>query len=377
MIFLKIKNKEDLLTLNRNFVLSRLFFISLICLFSLNEGLNNSLLHFDSYHYTSIAFSGYTENMQYAFFPLFPIVIKVFNYLNLGLISIIIFNIFLSYLSTILVYKISKEVYKFKDNIVKNNLYFWLFSPISLFLIIPYTESLFIFLTIFCFYIYKTRNKPILTGIVLGLSVLTRSFGAMLFFAIFISLVVELYKSRGFKIKRLRLFIYIIKMYIPATILSCLYPIYMFIKKGDFLYFINVQFKYWYRVKANVFTAIYSEVVLTFNLKTHLYLRASNLFLTLFSIFIIIFMIYKLIKTKNKDYLLLCLYMTFCFISSFSTMRQDGLVYPTCSVYRYLFSLFPIYLVPKEKLFYKLLELLFLILNIIIIFAYCTENFLC
>jgi hypothetical protein len=70
-------------------------------------------------------------------------------------------------------------------------------SPLALFTSIEYTESLFLFFTVFAFYLFIQDKYHFAMGILLGLSVLTRNTGSLLFFAIFIGMVVRAVRDRN------------------------------------------------------------------------------------------------------------------------------------------------------------------------------------
>lgn len=375
MNLFKVNKKEDFIDISKAYIFSRIIFIGLLLLFSIPRGLDKNLLNFDIEHYLNIALDGYLNNSDYAFFPLLPLLMRFFDLFKVPTLGIVVLNLFLSYLTTIILYKIVKEIYNYDDKTVKNIILFWLFSPIALFTIIPYTEGIFIFLTMFTFYLYKIGKYPVLMGIALGLSVFTRSFGAMLFFSIFIVLFKDL--CENFKISFKKDFIYILNIYIPATFISIVYPIYLYIKKGDFLYFLNVQFSEWYRVKSNIFSMLIEDFKLIFNNETIILLSTINLMILFIVLFYTIIFFVKSIANKEEDSLILGLYTLFCFISCFSTMRVDGGTMASCSIYRYLLSLFPLYIYRKNDVMKSISLRIFIILNIIIILCFCLNIFLC
>ena len=53
--------------------------------------------------------------------------------------------------------------------------------------------------------------------------------------------------------------------YIPATIISCIYPIYLYFKTGNPLYFVDVQFEYWGKIATNIFTVFFKAGKIIFN----------------------------------------------------------------------------------------------------------------
>ena len=358
--------KEDFKNINKTFIISRIMYWLIFILFALMVGdIKNTILHFDVEHYMSIAIRGYAYDMQYAFFPMLPIIISFFNLFKIPIMGTLIFNFIISYLTTIIIYKISKDIYKYKDKQINNIINFWCFSPVALFTMIPYTEGIFIFLTVLTYYLYKSGKSPVLVGIVLGLSVFTRSIGAMLFFALFIVLFIDLLRNYKYKFKEK--FIYIIKLYIPATVISCIYPIYLYSQTGDFLYFASVQFTKWKRIKSNFLKMILVDFEIINKKNAISIVAILNSILLLSALFFICYLTYKYIKNKEMDSLLFLLYILFSLISFFSTMRYDGETMASCSIYRYIYSLFPLYLYKKGNIFTTVSKNIFIVFNFILI----------
>ena len=285
---------------------------------------------FDNEHYLNIAKNAYQFNYQYAFFPLTAILIKI-----LSPPGFIIINQLFVFLTGYLLYLLSKNIFQAKNPYFASLL--WLVSPISVFTGLFYSEALFVFLTLLAYYLYKNKKHYFALGVILGLSTLTRSLGSMLFTTIFIFMVLNMFKKKE-KFKN------ILITYIPATIISCLYPIYLFVKIGNPLYFVSVQFDYWSRISTNVFTIFFDSFKVLLKIPNLFYI--FNFGLT----FILIgYIIYSIIKhRRNKNYYDLYLYITLTIISICSTIRGTG--DPTTSFYRYLYGCFPIYFIlPQNK----------------------------
>lgn len=344
--------KEDLKYITKNYIFSRsivflLFVLSVMALlvFIENSPLNMEYLNkyykfFDIEHYVDIAKYGYTKNYQYAFFPLFPIIIRVFYKLNITFIGIVSFNLIIGYFTTLILFKIL-GIYDYKNEIKRKLIKFYLYSPITIFTIVPYTEGLFIFLTVITFYFYITKKNLYITGVLLGLCSMTRSFGAMLFFGIFIDFIVKLIKNKEFNLKN---FISVCKIYVPATLISIIYPTYLYVKLKNPLYFVDVQYLHWSRAKANFFLALYKEFEMMSKNQTTFILNVINLYLLLFSLHLLIRTIAYFYKNKKEGYIAMIIYLALTFFFTFTSMRDDGGVFPTCSMYRYFLGLFPIYL---------------------------------
>ena len=241
---------------------------------------------------------------------------------------------------------IGDKKFKYNDEECLWVVFLFFISPISIFTCMFYTVGLFLFLTIFAFYLYKCKKNYLILGITLGLSVMTRSLGSMLFFSIFIFMFIDV-------IKKKERFSNILITYIPATIISCLYPIYLYMETGDLLYFTEVQFLYWNRVSTNIFMILidsFRYLNMNFN-----FLYGLNYVLTAG---LVIYIIYVIIKNWcDKKYYEIYLYMIFSLIAICSTIRHTGDA--VTSYYRYIFGCFPIYfmILPKQKNLFVILFL--------------------
>ena len=261
---------------------------------------------FDNEHYLNIAKYGYLHNMEFAFFPLTPLLIRV-----LSKWGFIIINHIITFATGYLLYLLSKNIFKKEDTLFPTIL--WFISPISIFTCMFYSEGLFVFLTVLAYYLYKTKKNYLLLGITLGLSVLTRSLGSMLFFTIFIFMLISVFKKKE-KFKN------IIITYVPATIISCLYPIYLYTKTGNLFYFVDVQFEFWLRKKTTIVTIFFDSLKAL--LKNPNILFVINFGLTFAIIGLIIYLIWK--NRKNNTYYDLILYTTLTIISICSTIRTTA-----------------------------------------------------
>ena len=130
---------------------------------------------------------------------------------------------------------------------------------------------------------------------------------------------------------------------IPATIISCLYPIFLFFKTGNPLYFVDVQFEYWEKTGTNIFMIFIDAgkyLFSDFNISCFIdYLLVLFLF-----IYIFIFMIKN---RKEKKYWGMFLYFIFTLIAISSTIKEDPSA--VSSIYRYIFCCFPLYFMIKER----------------------------
>lgn len=319
-----------------------LFFITrfLFIIFSslTHNNINEIFMLMDSENYFHIANFGYDENKYFAFFPLVPLLIKIF-----GVIGIVIINNILTLISSIFIQK----------EFNKNAAILFLLSPIQIYCFIPYTESIFIFLSILSFYFYKNKNY-ILSGICLGLGVCDRSMMSMMFFTLFIFMCYKFYKKEC-------KFLDIIKMYIPATIISCFYPFYLFIKTSNWKIFVDVQYLNWDAEQSNIFRTIKNDII------SFIYQDTYGKYLIFLTYFTLILLLIVFIKYKNIDKELI-LYTFLTIVITFSTCKilyLEASFPPSTSYFRYFLSCFPLY-IALSKYKQKYIRLIFVIFQILI-----------
>jgi len=152
---------------------------------------------FDGVHYLRIAQNGYQDLYYQAFFPLFPLLIRIFNFFpRLGLdpqlyvdpsffyTGILLSNLFL-FLALVVTTKIIKE----KD-------YFWsvlflLSFPTAFYLGAVYTESLFL-LELLLFVLFLKKKKYLISGIIVAVASATRLVGIFLFPVLLIKVIKDI-----------------------------------------------------------------------------------------------------------------------------------------------------------------------------------------
>ncbi len=142
----------------------------------------NLFFNWDSGWYLSIVQHGYNfipgKESNVAFFPLYPLLVKIFSFYTDNQ-NIVIFtgyllsNIF-CLLACFYLYKLVKIDYS--ESIAFKSVLFLIIYPVSFFFSIFYSEGLFLFLIIATFYYARTRNWPMMA--VFGFFLpLTRSIG--------------------------------------------------------------------------------------------------------------------------------------------------------------------------------------------------------
>lgn len=330
------------------FLLSRLF---LIIFLIINKDLSILKLY-DSIHYVNMAKLGYTNPMLYAFFPLYPATIKILSFIipSYYISGALISNI-CSLLSIFILNELTKDRY---------NLWYilcFIFSPILAFTSIVYTESIFIFLTLLGYYLYK-KDKYFLSAIIVGLSCLTRNSGIILWGAIGLDMLYRLLMAKDKTIK----FKNIIIFGITALLIALIYPTYLYIKTGNFLEFISVQTEYWYRETGTIFDGIIKDIKVLIRKPdiVDIIVFLEN-WISLFLTLILGIKIFKKDKVAS-------IYTIVSLVAFSTTYRNIDYWYSLSSIslFRYIFNLFPIYIYlfdNKKESINKIIYMTFILLS--------------
>ena len=158
----------------------------------------SSWANWDGGHYLAIAKDGYQIWFQYAFFPLYPILIKLFSIFTSPLISGLVISNLSLFLAIYFFYKLVRLDFS-QQTAIKTITYFLVF-PTSFFLVALYSESLFLFLTIASFYFARQKNY-LYSNILAGFAVLTRPIGIL----ILAGITFEYFYQRNFKFKKVKI----------------------------------------------------------------------------------------------------------------------------------------------------------------------------
>lgn len=333
-----MKKESDFFNTLKLFLLSRIPCIFFFIIFRNIDFLNS----YDGQYYISIAKNGYFSQERYAFFPLYPLLIRLIKYIgipyNYG--GIIISNI-----STFLILYVIRKL--IKDNNKLNSYYLiFLFSPLLPFTTMCYTESIYILMSLLAFYYYK-KEDYFLSAIFTGLTFLTRNSGIILWGAIGIDMLYSYFKKKDIK------FISIIIFGLTSLMIGMIYPIYLYLKTGDFLYFYSTQSLYWSKKSGYLIFTFLADIKVLIN---HFSLSDFVFFLENWFIFGIA--IYVGIKVIKKD-LLSSVYILVS-LFAFTLVYRDPLVWqslPSISLFRYVLSLFPLFIYlpdifDKKKTYY-------------------------
>lgn len=145
--------------------------------------------NFDGTHFLNIVKLGY-KDFDYAFFPLYPLVIKIINLITLiePLYIGIIISLVSFFLAMVMIYKIVRI--DFNERTSNTALLLVSFFPLSFFYQSVYSDSLFLLLSVACFYSVRKGNW-LLGGVLGGLTCLTRLAGLALLPALLVEWILQ------------------------------------------------------------------------------------------------------------------------------------------------------------------------------------------
>jgi Gpi18-like mannosyltransferase len=286
---------------------------------------------FDGVHYIKLVKEGYLAGFSQAFFPLYPLLIKLLNFLvgnilTSGLIiSNLAFILFLSCLYQLL-------LFSFEKKIVEKTIKIYLFFPTSFFFNSLYTESLFVFLASLIFYFLK-KKKWLITSFLGGLASATRlvgiSFGLVL--------LVEWFRYQSRKDKKLVL--KGIGYFLCASWGFWAYLLFLRLKFNDPFIFIK-SMSLWQKNKLVFFGQTffrYFKMMFDFSLSLEKY------FLVIFEFLTASLFLYLLIDGFRK---LKLSFFVYSFFSLFIPLSSGTF----SSLPRYVLALFPLFAILAERL---------------------------
>lgn len=278
------------------------------------SGDRQSLNRWDSGHFLGIAENGYRFEFQYAFFPLFPLLINAFS--NIFNIPFIFSGVLVNFSSTILIifflYKLLEKEFK-KEIAIKSVVAFLLF-PASFFLLTPYSESVFILFVILSS-LFLQRKKYLFVSIFVILACLTRLAGVALIPAVLLEVYLIKKKTKD---------MYFLLL-LPLGLL--IYVSYLYINTGHPFYFLEAE-KYWKRD----LTIPGAGIVITIEefIKTQEFQKLIDLLFTIFGIGLVLRSI-KFLKPSFAMYGVISLLLPL-FTPTLSSMP------------RFLLPIFPIFI---------------------------------
>ena len=224
--------------------------VDVLALFSLEKDSKyvQSQIQWDGGHYLSIAKFGYLNSSDFAFFPLYPLIIKSLtavagNEIFWGLLaSNLSFFLFLVILNKFLTAKYSKKI-------AFNVFVTYLFFPSAFFATVYYSESLFLLLVSLFWYSMK-KKQYLLGAVFISLASLTRVIGSFLIISFFYNYFSRAKSSRSFSNKN------IIYPFLSAAGIV-IYMAYLFVSVGNPFEFHSAQ-ALWGRQVTDPITVIIS-----------------------------------------------------------------------------------------------------------------------
>lgn len=310
------------------FLLSRV----LLILFLLIKGDLSILELYDSEHYLMMAEKGYVTENLYAFFPLYPLIIRVILMIlpSTRIVGMVVSNV-CSFLSILVLHELTKE----KENV--GNLICLIFSPILAYMSMVYTESLFMLLTLLGYYLYK-KERYKLSGVVVGLSILTRNSGIILWGAIGLEMLIRYFgeKDQSIKFKNICLF------GIIGLGIGMVYPLYLYLETGNFLKFMTIQTEAWGRLSGMPWDCLINDLKVIFRGGKATF---GNVLIFLENWIFFGLVLIMAIKIFRKDKAA-SIYMIVSLIAFTITYRDINYwsTLASVSLFRYILNLFPIYL---------------------------------
>lgn len=191
-----------------------------------------SLSNWDGGHFLGIARFGYSEKFQYAFFPLYPLLIRLVNEVtNNFLYAAIFISISSSFLGIHLLYKLISL--DFDKKIGEKVILILIFFPTSFYFLTAYSEGLFFFLVVASFYFLRTK-KLFWATVFCSLASATRLAGL----ALVLALWVEILTLYGLSRKNWFVFL--------SPLGFLIYCWYLYQQTGDPIYFIYAE-THWQR----------------------------------------------------------------------------------------------------------------------------------
>ena len=146
------------------------------------------LANWDGRDYIDIAINGYQSQIQTSFFPLYPLLIHLLNYLVRSPLMSALLISWSAFVGSIYFYlKVVKLIYGIRDGVrAFEAVIFFVLFPTGVFLLAAYTESLFAFFSLATIY-FALQRQTIRAGIAMALATATHD--NSIFMIVFIGLL--------------------------------------------------------------------------------------------------------------------------------------------------------------------------------------------
>ncbi len=285
-----------------------------------------ALRNWDAGHFLGIAEFGYKDKFQYAFMPLYPLLIRSLSIIFKDyLFSAIFISLVSSYLAMSVLQKLIKL--EFKKKYAKKIILSIFLFPTSFYLLIAYSESLFFLFAVLFFFFYK-KKQYLYANLFAGMASVTRFAGISLILVLFLE---AFFFSRN--IKKTHLFISISPLLI--------YLVFLYSRTGNAFYFLTAQ-THWQREL--IFPTIPFWHTISKIASTPLYLQDLS------DIFNLVFVVLGLGLVLRSFRYLPARYSIYSFFSLSLALFSGSLV----SIPRFLITIFPIFItisLIKNRLF--------------------------
>jgi Gpi18-like mannosyltransferase len=189
---------------------------------------------YDSLVYLDVAKNGYSADYagsgNYGWFPLFPLLIRIFSVIGYDLSAFLVANV-ASFIAVIVLYYLVRE--ELDESRARKACFYLLLFPTAFYLTAMYTESLFIMLAISSFY-FARKEKWLFSGICGALAAVTRMQGVFIFLPVFYIYL----RKKGFDIRKIKpdfAFIWLIPLSLG------IFFSYLYFLTGDFFVQFRVQ----------------------------------------------------------------------------------------------------------------------------------------
>ena len=191
-----------------------------------------SFANWDGGHYIGIAEFGYTEKFQYAFFPLYPLLIRIiYSVTHDYLIAALAISISSTFIAINLLYRLIGD--NFDKGVAQKTISYLIFFPTSFYFLTAYSEGLFFLLVVSTFYFLRT-NRFFWATLAASLASATRLAGLAVVFA----LLMEVYATKGINKKNWYALL--------SSLGFVIYCWYLFTQTADPFYFVQAE-THWLR----------------------------------------------------------------------------------------------------------------------------------
>lgn len=303
----------------------------------------SDLANWDGRHFLEIAQRGYTDKIQYAFFPLFPFLVNLISrVLN---VDYIISGILINFLSSFgIIYTFLRLLKEYREKHVLIAMVYFLIFPTSFYLITIYSESLFLFCALSAF-LFAKKKKYFWAGIFVSLAAATRITGI----AVILGLLADVFLSKTKTRDK-------IAVILLAPLGLILYCVFLYLQTGNPFYFLTSEIN-WGRTLTLPGTNIWETLryISYFGLKPESYTILSDLLFAIFGIGMGIRAL-RFLKAPLKVYTICALILPLA----------TGLL---LSIPRFLVVLFPMFIL-IAKVNKRVFHISYVIISLVLLFLY-------